>query len=762
MAEVLDETVMPNLDGYEQDVTVFGTLISKLDFGDPLYLHTSDTSGTPLINMKLKGTENYKVWSCAMELALETKNKIGFINGECERPYDNEILAKQWDRCNYVVLTWILNSMSEEVYLGQIFSRNAATVWLELKETYDKVDGSVIFNLHHKINSLTQNGSPISDYYHKLNSLWKQYDSLTRLPTCVCNASADIKTYNQNLKLMQFLMGLDDAYIPVRSQLLIRDPLPTVKAAFAIISREESHRGITSVETSQKPQNSAFSAKFSERKKFPANKTHENKFFEMRRGPNPNLKCTRCDKIGHTYPNAFNNNKFSNNGFSRKTPQFPYVKNYSSNQTSSHIEPQGGTVSQFGSNSAGGTFSPNLQFTDEHVSQILKMLNENSLSKQPQTNMAGMFNVEDVSTLDLTVGHPNGTKARVTKIGNLKLTKYITLFGVLVVPEYRDLITKKTLGTGRQSNGLYLFDECESGKITATCYNTISMCYISKHVWHCILGHPANQKGIIHQTSCAYSPQQNGVVERKHIHLLNVARALMFQGGLPLNMWNECVLTACYLINRLPSSVLNGKSPYELFFKSQPNLSHFKVFGCLCFATILNNFDKFSSKSEKCILLGYANAKKRYKLLSIEHNNILYYRDVKFYENIFHFKLKGNNKVTSDSDMFNKNPFDSSLFENQDIPNTHTPYDEMRDPENGDGIANNHDDSHPLVTHDQVHSGSPNLTANATMQNHMMKMILLREIMNFQMFLVLMVMFHLYQEGPIGPSRLQPNLMILC
>ncbi|XP_071704158.1 uncharacterized protein [Rutidosis leptorrhynchoides] len=134
------------------------TLINKLDFGDPLYLHASDTSGTSLISIKLKVTENYNVWSRALILALNTKNKKGFVDGTCERATyeEDDVLAQQWDRCNVVVLTWILTSVSDELYLGQIFSDNAAVVWQELKETYDKIDGSITFNLHHKINSLTQ------------------------------------------------------------------------------------------------------------------------------------------------------------------------------------------------------------------------------------------------------------------------------------------------------------------------------------------------------------------------------------------------------------------------------------------------------------------------------------------------------------------------------------------------------------------------------------------------------------------------------
>ncbi|XP_071700393.1 uncharacterized protein [Rutidosis leptorrhynchoides] len=142
------------------------TLINKLDFGDPLYLHPSDTSSTPLVSFKLKGTENYKIWSRSVLLALGTKNKVSFVDGTCVKNTTDEVLSKQWDRCNYVVLSWLLGSISNELYAGLIFSENASTVWSELKETYDKIDGSIIFNLHFNISTLKQGSSSLSEYYH--------------------------------------------------------------------------------------------------------------------------------------------------------------------------------------------------------------------------------------------------------------------------------------------------------------------------------------------------------------------------------------------------------------------------------------------------------------------------------------------------------------------------------------------------------------------------------------------------------------------
>lgn len=72
-------------------------------------------------------------------------------------------------------------------------------------ETYNKSDGSVIFNVHHQINSFKQNGSSLSDYFNKIESLWKEFDGLTSLSECVCEAATKLNDHSKRMKLMQFL-----------------------------------------------------------------------------------------------------------------------------------------------------------------------------------------------------------------------------------------------------------------------------------------------------------------------------------------------------------------------------------------------------------------------------------------------------------------------------------------------------------------------------------------------------------------------------
>ena len=86
--------------------------------------------------------------------------------------------------------------------------------------------------------------------------------------------------------------------------------------------------------------------------------------------------------------------------------------------------------------------------------------------------------------------------------------------------------------------------------------------------------------GILFYTSCTHIPQQNGRVERKRKHILNVGRALRFQANLPIYFWGEGVLAAAHLINHTPTPLLDNNSPYELLTGTYPSYDEIRTFGC--------------------------------------------------------------------------------------------------------------------------------------------------------------------------------------
>ena len=147
------------------------------------------------------------------------------------------------------------------------------------------------------------------------------------------------------------------------------------------------------------------------------------------------------------------------------------------------------------------------------------------------------------------------------------------------------------------------------------------------------------QKGIVHQTSIRDTPQQNEIVERKHRHLLETARALFFQANLPIQYWDECILTATYLINRFPLTSLKNKTPFEVFHINKPNYNHLRSFGCLCFvSTLKKDRNKFSPRAKPCVFMGYPYGQKGYKVMDLDSGEIFTSRDITFHENIFPFQ----------------------------------------------------------------------------------------------------------------------------
>eukprot|EP00268_Persea_americana_P033657 TRINITY_DN3330_c0_g1_i11.p1 TRINITY_DN3330_c0_g1~~TRINITY_DN3330_c0_g1_i11.p1 ORF type:complete len:627 (-),score=65.47 TRINITY_DN3330_c0_g1_i11:2488-4368(-) len=147
-------------------------------------------------------------------------------------------------------------------------------------------------------------------------------------------------------------------------------------------------------------------------------------------------------------------------------------------------------------------------------------------------------------------------------------------------------------------------------------------------------------QGTLAQLSCPATPQQNGVAERKHRHILETARSLIHSSHVPLQFWGEAVLTATYLINRTPSTVLSGISSYEKLFSFQPDLSHLKVFGCTCFVLLSDNErTKLGPKSTVCVFLGYGIEQKGYRCYDPKMNKLRVSRNVTFLEQIPFYTL---------------------------------------------------------------------------------------------------------------------------
>ncbi|GJX32617.1 ribonuclease H-like domain-containing protein, partial [Tanacetum coccineum] len=119
---------------------------------------------------------------------------------------------------------------------------------------------------------------------------------------------------------------------------------------------------------------------------------------------------------------------------------------------------------------------------------------------------------------------------------------------------------------------------------------------------------------------------------------------------------------------------LNAKCEMSLsiFFDRKPSLSHLRTFGCLCFATILTSNDKFSSRLEKCDVVGYYSFKKGYKLFNLERKHFIFSMDVKFFENMFPFKTESSS-ISSDN---NQDLTHTNFFNEVSCGDPGVPYDD--------------------------------------------------------------------------------------
>jgi len=139
--------------------------------------------------------------------------------------------------------------------------------------------------------------------------------------------------------------------------------------------------------------------------------------------------------------------------------------------------------------------------------------------------------------------------------------------------------------------------------------------------------------GIKHQLTSIYTPQQNGLSERKNRILVEMARSMLKGKNLPKILWAEAVSCVAYILNRCPTKSVHDMTPEEAWSGHKPDVQALCVFGCIAYAHIpAEKRKKFDGKCTKCIFIGYSDAFKGYKLFDPEKRKVIVSRDAEFAE----------------------------------------------------------------------------------------------------------------------------------
>lgn len=279
---------------------------SVIDVNHPLFLHSSDNPGTLLVN-QLLNDQNYLQWSRAIKLALSAKMKLGMIDGTVTRPISTSPEFAQWNRCNDMVVSWLLNSISIDIRNSVSYFSTAKEIWDDLSVRFSQSNVPRIYQLKKELSSLTQGTMSISSYFTKYRTLSDEIDNLAPLPKCVCSSttctcdySAKLVRYEQINKLSQFVMGLSDQYTGIRGQMLMMKPLPSLSQAYSLLLQEESQRDCTGG-GSILPENTAMNVRFAGSK--PRSSANPKKYSTD--NANSVLVCDFCQMSGHSKDKCF-------------------------------------------------------------------------------------------------------------------------------------------------------------------------------------------------------------------------------------------------------------------------------------------------------------------------------------------------------------------------------------------------------------------------------------------------------------------------
>ncbi|XP_010682936.1 uncharacterized protein LOC104897694 [Beta vulgaris subsp. vulgaris] len=492
---------------------------------DPYFIATSDNHTAYLVSTVFSGT-NFVRWSRNGKRGLIAKNKEGFINGEIVKP---DVVSKdyqKWKHVDFMVVSWILSSMSSELADDFGYIESAVDLGRELNERFGQTNGPLVYQLKKEIDNLRQENMTIVSYYGKLKKLWDEMQCLRVFPSCTCgalkNCSCDflkkVSEFEDEDKMMNFLLRLNSGFDNKVTNVLSMDPLPSINRVFSIAQQIEKQKEVSGVAI----EINALAAQVYR------NNSRNNVYTQGRRDwrdekkDKMNKQRAHCKGKGHTidqcfkiigYPewyNAIKAAKEGNNvavgGKSKPVANVHTEEKYYANdplddstgETSLNTNMLNAICQEVmrgmkGKQSQSGGYVKNSSYSLPNFANIVSYSLNCHMNKFSEEclwivdssacdhmiyNESLLINTRKLN-IPVKVGLPDGTWKIVEHIGDVNLSDKLVLKDVIPTEQnhisvqfastgcyFRDLNKSVLLGAGTRKHGLYYFDRHKSVKLT--------------------------------------------------------------------------------------------------------------------------------------------------------------------------------------------------------------------------------------------------------------------------------------------------------
>ncbi|KAL2922830.1 Retrovirus-related Pol polyprotein from transposon RE1 [Bienertia sinuspersici] len=463
------------------------------------YIHPSENPTQPLVTEKFNG-DNFADWKRSMIITLAAKNKLCFVDGTLEEPQSTDADYEAWQRCNNLLISYLLRSLDMEIARSVMYFLTAREIWKDLEERYDQSSGPQLYILKKALLDLTQGNSPVTEYFTKMKPIWDQISGIRPLPVCKCggcscNLTQQFLTQQHEDRLVQLLMKLDPAYSGIRTNILMMQPLPSISLAYRLLIQEEKQKAVS--ELNQPVQTMGLAADY---KKF------DNKFSPKFGSNNQGYKHNNISAYG---VGAGQQSKSYASGSKRAGTQITcdYCKftGHTANRCwKLHGYPPGHplhrqnqqklTAVASTEDKAEGSLAQQNFITQEQYAQLMELLNKQNKQNispdnaEPQANVAGICLLSDLhkqwiidsgatnhicSNIDLfydyakyirssdSITIADGKKVKIEHVGTIHFDNSIILTGVLHVPDFKyNLISATKLCQDLKCMITFTHDKC--------------------------------------------------------------------------------------------------------------------------------------------------------------------------------------------------------------------------------------------------------------------------------------------------------------